>query len=91
MSLVPSRHSGGQQLTKAIENSSTLNLVTVLSIPKERPFYIALTGFSYGGGCILGPLVGGALADSPATWRWVSCHLATTSSGDDSGHLTEVD
>ncbi|KAJ0107293.1 hypothetical protein J7T55_015758 [Diaporthe amygdali] len=48
----------------------TLNLVTVLSVPKEQPFYIALTGFSYGSGCILGPLVGGALADSPATWRW---------------------
>lgn len=24
----------------------------------------------YGGGCILGPIVGGSLADSAATWRW---------------------
>ncbi|KAK7737327.1 hypothetical protein SLS53_006630 [Cytospora paraplurivora] len=48
----------------------TLNLVTVLSTPKEQPFYIGLTGFSYGSGCILGPIVGGAFADSSATWRW---------------------
>ncbi|KAI4161546.1 MAG: hypothetical protein L6R39_000036 [Caloplaca ligustica] len=48
----------------------TLNLVTVMSTPKEQPFYIGMTGVSYGTGCILGPVVGGALADSPATWRW---------------------
>lgn len=50
----------------------TLNLVTILSSPKEQPFYVGMTGFSYGSGCILGPIVGGALADSSATWRWVS-------------------
>ncbi|KAL8917608.1 MAG: hypothetical protein Q9172_005771 [Xanthocarpia lactea] len=48
----------------------TLNLVTVMSTPKEQPFYVGLTGVSYGTGCILGPVVGGSLADSPATWRW---------------------
>ncbi|KAL9003146.1 MAG: hypothetical protein Q9188_003968 [Gyalolechia gomerana] len=48
----------------------TLNLVTVMSTPEEQPFYVGLTGFSYGSGCILGPIVGGSLADSPATWRW---------------------
>ncbi|KAL8885716.1 MAG: hypothetical protein Q9215_006470 [Flavoplaca cf. flavocitrina] len=48
----------------------TLNLVTVMSTPKEQPFYIGMTGVSYGTGCILGPVLGGALADSPATWRW---------------------
>ncbi|KAK4186657.1 major facilitator superfamily domain-containing protein [Podospora australis] len=48
----------------------TLNLSTLLSSPKEQPFYIGLTGFVYGSGCILGPIVGGALADSAATWRW---------------------
>ncbi|KAL9638314.1 MAG: hypothetical protein Q9204_001549 [Flavoplaca sp. TL-2023a] len=49
----------------------TLNLVTVMSTPKEQPFYIGMTGVSYGTGCILGPVLGGSLADSPATWRWV--------------------
>jgi MFS family permease len=51
----------------------TLNLVTIMSSPQEQPFYIGMTGFVYGSGCILGPIVGGALADSSATWRWV-CH-----------------
>ena len=53
-------------------NDSTLNLVTVTSTPKEQPFYVGMTGFVYGSGCILGPIVGGSLADSSATWRWVS-------------------
>ena len=52
---------------------STLNLVTVTSSTKEQPFYIGMTGFAYGSGCILGPIVGGSLADSAATWRWVTC------------------
>ncbi len=60
-----------------LENS-TLNLVTITSTPKEQPFYIGITGFVYGSGCILGPVVGGLLADSSATWRWVS-HLFATS------------
>ena len=51
---------------------STLNLVTFTSTPKEQPFYVGVTGFAYGSGCILGPIVGGSLADSSATWRWVS-------------------
>lgn len=58
---------------KANCGDSTLNLVTVTSNPKEQPFYVGMTGFAYGSGCILGPIVGGSLADSPATWRWVSC------------------
>ncbi|KAL7626076.1 hypothetical protein AAE478_002846 [Parahypoxylon ruwenzoriense] len=48
----------------------TLNLSTALALPKEQPLYIGITGFVYGSGCILGPVVGGLLADSPATWRW---------------------
>ncbi|KAI1395598.1 MFS general substrate transporter [Hypoxylon fuscum] len=48
----------------------TLNLSTSLSLPKEQGFYVGITGFVYGSGCILGPVVGGLLADSPATWRW---------------------
>lgn len=54
-----------------VENS-TLNLVTITSTLKEQPFYVGISGFAYGSGCILGPIVGGSLADSSATWRWVS-------------------
>jgi MFS family permease len=54
------------------KKNSTLNLVTITSTPKEQPFYVGVTGFAYGSGCILGPIVGGSLADSSATWRWVS-------------------
>jgi MFS family permease len=49
----------------------TLNLVTILTTPKEQPVYVGMIGFVYGGGCILGPIVGGSFADSSATWRWV--------------------
>ncbi|KAK7403166.1 hypothetical protein QQX98_011070 [Neonectria punicea] len=48
----------------------TLNLVTMTTSPREAAFYIAFEGFVYGGGCILGPVVGGLLSDSAATWRW---------------------
>ncbi|OTA91149.1 hypothetical protein M434DRAFT_22550 [Hypoxylon sp. CO27-5] len=48
----------------------TLNLSTALSLAKEQGLYVAITGFVYGSGCILGPVVGGLLADSSATWRW---------------------
>ncbi|KAH8693784.1 major facilitator superfamily domain-containing protein [Talaromyces proteolyticus] len=48
----------------------TLNLVKILSTPKEQPLYVGITGFVYGSGCILGPIVGGLFADSSATWRW---------------------
>ncbi|KAL8794639.1 MAG: hypothetical protein Q9195_002835 [Heterodermia aff. obscurata] len=48
----------------------TLNLVTLMNNSKQQPFYVGMTGFVYGSGCILGPIVGGSLADSTATWRW---------------------
>ncbi|KAM5479526.1 hypothetical protein McanCB56680_005454 [Microsporum canis] len=48
----------------------TLNLVTTLSTPKQQPLYVGITGLVYGSGCILGPVVGGAFADSSASWRW---------------------
>ena len=57
---------------KADSENSTLNLVTLMNNSKQQPFYVGMTGFVYGSGCILGPIVGGSLADSPATWRWVS-------------------
>ncbi|KAA8647955.1 hypothetical protein EYZ11_009177 [Aspergillus tanneri] len=47
-----------------------LNLITILTTPKEQPVYVGLVGLIYGTGCILGPIIGGAFADSSATWRW---------------------
>ncbi|KAK9234530.1 major facilitator superfamily domain-containing protein [Lipomyces kononenkoae] len=41
-----------------------------LGTPREAAFYVGSIGFVYGGGSILGPIVGGAFADSAATWRW---------------------
>ncbi|KAK9486442.1 major facilitator superfamily domain-containing protein [Lipomyces starkeyi] len=48
----------------------TLNLVSTTTTPREAAFYVGFIGFVYGGGCILGPIIGGSLADSAATWRW---------------------
>jgi MFS family permease len=32
---------------------------------------MSINGLVWGIGCVLGPVIGGAFADSPATWRWV--------------------
>ena len=48
-----------------------LNLITIYTNDKERAMYNALGGLVWGTGSILGPVVGGAFADSSATWRWV--------------------
>ncbi|KZF22064.1 MFS general substrate transporter [Xylona heveae TC161] len=50
-----------------------IGVMTLLSINttvKERPAYIGLTGLTWGAGTVLGPVIGGAFADSGATWRW---------------------
>ncbi|EQL01445.1 Major facilitator superfamily domain, general substrate transporter [Ophiocordyceps sinensis CO18] len=50
-----------------------MGLLTILSVntsDTERPRYLSLTGFWWGIGTVLGPVVGGAFAESPATWRW---------------------
>ncbi|KAI0465724.1 MFS general substrate transporter [Xylaria cf. heliscus] len=47
-----------------------LNFVTALTAPHERGLYTTLTGFFWGIGCVLGPIVGGAFSVSSATWRW---------------------
>ncbi|TGJ79825.1 hypothetical protein E0Z10_g8942 [Xylaria hypoxylon] len=36
----------------------------------ERPMYLGFVGLTWGIGTILGPIIGGAFADSSATWRW---------------------
>ncbi|KAK3317296.1 major facilitator superfamily domain-containing protein [Cercophora scortea] len=47
-----------------------LNYFTLLTAPEERGLYISLTGFFWGIGAVLGPVIGGAFSVSSATWRW---------------------
>ncbi|KAK3305036.1 putative MFS transporter [Chaetomium strumarium] len=48
-----------------------LNLIQRLTTPKERSVYMAVIVLVYGAGAILGPVVGGSLADSSSSgWRW---------------------
>jgi MFS family permease len=47
-----------------------LNYFTVLTTPKERGLYITGTGFCWGIGAVLGPVIGGSFVQSSATWRW---------------------
>jgi MFS family permease len=47
-----------------------LNILAVTTTKNERPIYISLMGICWGAGTVLGPVVGGAFADSAATWRW---------------------
>ncbi|KAI5459524.1 major facilitator superfamily domain-containing protein [Mariannaea sp. PMI_226] len=47
-----------------------LTYTSTFTTPTEAPLYNALTGLSWGVGCILGPVIGGAFSVSSATWRW---------------------
>ncbi|PYH91185.1 putative MFS drug efflux transporter [Aspergillus ellipticus CBS 707.79] len=47
-----------------------LTLLSVTTVVSERPFYIGLTAVSWGIGTVTGPAIGGAFAESSATWRW---------------------
>lgn len=48
-----------------------LTYISAFTKRSETPLYNALIGLSWGVGSILGPVVGGALSVSSATWRWV--------------------
>jgi len=48
----------------------SLNYFLTMTVPKERGLYMALIGFFWGVGAVLGPVIGGAFAVSSATWRW---------------------
>ncbi|CAD6593992.1 MAG: hypothetical protein ASARMPREDX12_007894 [Alectoria sarmentosa] len=45
-------------------------LLSIFTTETERPNYFAMLGGIFGIGTVLGPIVGGAFADSSATWRW---------------------
>lgn len=45
-------------------------LLSIFTTPVERPAYFGMLGVTFGLGTMLGPVVGGAFADSSATWRW---------------------
>ena len=47
-----------------------MTYIAVFTSLRERPLYNALIGLTWGTGCILGPVIGGAFAVSGATWRW---------------------
>lgn len=48
----------------------TMNIVSAITTPMERTHYLNLVGVAWCLGTILGPIIGGAFADSAATWRW---------------------
>ncbi|KAF7553133.1 hypothetical protein G7Z17_g3845 [Cylindrodendrum hubeiense] len=47
-----------------------LNYFSLITTDTERGRYISGMGVTWGIGAVLGPVVGGAFATSPATWRW---------------------
>ncbi|KAH8674637.1 major facilitator superfamily domain-containing protein [Tricladium varicosporioides] len=47
-----------------------MTLIATTTSLSERPMYIGLTGLTWGLGIVLGPVVGGAISDSSANWRW---------------------
>ncbi|XXG94705.1 hypothetical protein Hte_000962 [Hypoxylon texense] len=48
----------------------SLQYVALMTGEKERGFYMSLIGALWGVGSVLGPVIGGAFVESPATWRW---------------------
>ncbi|KAK4198250.1 putative multidrug efflux system protein [Triangularia verruculosa] len=48
----------------------TMNLLSATTTNAERPGYLSFVGLVWGVGTVLGPVVGGAFVESPATWRW---------------------
>ncbi|KAK6860761.1 efflux pump antibiotic resistance protein [Apiospora arundinis] len=48
----------------------TINILSALTTPVERNQSLNNVGIAWSLGTILGPIIGGAFADSAATWRW---------------------
>ncbi|KAL2201529.1 major facilitator superfamily domain-containing protein [Corynascus similis CBS 632.67] len=48
----------------------SMAILTKMTSERERPLYLNLVGITFGAGTVLGPIIGGAFAESKATWRW---------------------
>ncbi|KAI2780681.1 putative efflux pump antibiotic resistance protein [Daldinia loculata] len=48
----------------------TMNIISDMTMETERATYLNYVGMTWCLGTILGPVIGGAFADSTATWRW---------------------
>ncbi|PLB45530.1 MFS general substrate transporter [Aspergillus steynii IBT 23096] len=47
-----------------------MTLIAMTTTISERPVYVSCTGFSWGLGIVLGPVIGGAFSESSVGWRW---------------------
>ncbi|KAI1386452.1 major facilitator superfamily domain-containing protein [Hypoxylon trugodes] len=47
-----------------------MTLIAATTTISERPMYVSVTGFTWGGGIVLGPVIGGAFSQSRVGWRW---------------------
>ncbi|KAJ0114270.1 hypothetical protein J7T55_010659 [Diaporthe amygdali] len=47
-----------------------MTLIAATTTMRERPFYVGLTGLTWGIGIVLGPIIGGAFSISAVGWRW---------------------
>jgi len=47
-----------------------MTLIAGTTTLSERAMYVSFTGLSWGLGTVLGPIIGGAFAQSSAGWRW---------------------
>ncbi|KAL4888150.1 major facilitator superfamily domain-containing protein [Aspergillus ambiguus] len=47
-----------------------ITYISIFPTPATRPLYTALISAFWGLGAVLGPVIGGAFAQSKATWRW---------------------
>jgi MFS family permease len=48
----------------------TVNMISAMTTESQRTNYLNFVGITWCLGTILGPVIGGAFADSAATWRW---------------------
>jgi MFS family permease len=47
-----------------------MTLIAGTTTMAERPLYVSGTGFTWGLGIVLGPVIGGAFSQSAVGWRW---------------------
>ncbi|KAG8158185.1 hypothetical protein KVR01_011946 [Diaporthe batatas] len=48
----------------------TMTIISAMTLEIERASYLNNVGMAWALGTLLGPVIGGAFADSQATWRW---------------------